>query len=333
MVNQKPMYITTFFVFSVLLLLDMPIIIATNDSIYITTEHDSYRSGDLINVNGRIDSYTNDDFTPIILRIIDSDNNIVMIDQFTPKLDGVFQKSYPSSGPLWKSSGEYFITINYDTYRTETSFLLKNVVNNYKVESTLETYQQQTVDEKSPQIIVEKQTVDEKSPQIIVEKQTVDEKSPQIIDESIVCGPSTIEKDGMCIPEVDKEPIGGGGCLIATATYDSELSDQIKSLRHIRDNVILNTRSGQTFMQFFNGFYYSFSPYIADLEREHVILKETIKIMIAPLLFSLSLFDKLEINSDYEMIFYGLLIIMLNILIYLITPTLSLLKIKRILKK
>ncbi|MCY3854240.1 MAG: hypothetical protein OXF77_03085, partial [Thaumarchaeota archaeon] len=183
MVNQKPMYITTFFVFSVLLLLDMPIIIATNDSIYITTEHDSYRSGDLINVNGRIDSYTNDDFTPIILRIIDSDNNIVMIDQFTPKLDGVFQKSYPSSGPLWKSSGEYFITINYDTYRTETSFLLKNVVNNYKVESTLETYQQQTVDEKSPQIIVEKQTVDEKSPQIIVEKQTVDEKSPQIIVE------------------------------------------------------------------------------------------------------------------------------------------------------
>ena len=134
-----------------------------------------------------------------------------------------------------------------------------------------------------------------------------------------MCGPGTIEKDGMCIPEVDKEPIGGGGCLIATATYDSELSSQIQSLRHIRDDVVLNTQSGQTFMQVFNSFYYSFSPHISDLERNNPIFKETVKIIIAPLLYSLSILND-QINSEYEMIFYGITIILLNLLMYLILP-------------
>ena len=136
----------------------------------------------------------------------------------------------------------------------------------------------------------------------------------------MVCGPGTIEKDGMCIPEVDKEPIGGGGCLIATAAYDdSELSSQIQSLRHIRDNILLNTKSGQTFMQVFNSFYYSFSPYIADLERENQILKQAVKITITPLLYTFSILDT-EINSENEMIFYGLIVISLNMLIYFILP-------------
>ena len=50
-----------------------------------------------------------------------------------------------------------------------------------------------------------------------------------------------------------------GGCLIATATFGSELAPQVQYLREIRDNTVLQTQSGTAFMTGFNQFYYSFS--------------------------------------------------------------------------
>ena len=78
-----------------------------------------------------------------------------------------------------------------------------------------------------------------------------------------------------------------GGCLIATATYGSEIAPQVQLLREIRDNTILQTQSGTSFMTTFNQFYYSFSPAIADYERENTVFKETVKLILTPLLLSL----------------------------------------------
>ena len=50
----------------------------------------------------------------------------------------------------------------------------------------------------------------------------------------------------------------GGGCLIATATYGSELAPQVQQLRELRDNQLLQTESGTAFMSTFNDIYYSF---------------------------------------------------------------------------
>ncbi len=69
----------------------------------------------------------------------------------------------------------------------------------------------------------------------------------------------------------------GGGCLIATATYGSELAPQVQMLREIRDNQLMNTESGSAFMTTFNQIYYSFSPTIADMERESPVFKEIVK--------------------------------------------------------
>ena len=291
--------ILIFSIFS-LLLFDVVFVSSTeNTDISLTIEYPSYETGDVINVTGKINSNIYDS-TPIILRIIDNTDNIITVDQFTPSRDGIFQKSYLISGPLWKSSGEYFIIVNYDTHKNQTSFSLNNNENNYTL-----TFQNLSPNQLTPD-----------DPNQL----TPDDPNQLTLEESMVCGPGTIEKDGMCIPEVDKEPIGGGGCLIATAAYDdSELSSQIQSLRHIRDNILLNTKSGQTFMQVFNSFYYSFSPYIADLERENQILKQAVKITITPLLYTFSILDT-EINSENEMIFYGLIVISLNMLIYFILP-------------
>jgi len=115
--------------------------------------------------------------------------------------------------------------------------------------------------------------------------------------------------------------IDGGGCLIATATYGSEMSPQVQKLREIRDNSLLQTEAGSAFMESFNQFYYSFSPTIADLERENPLFKETVKLAITPLLTSLSILNYVEFDSEETVLGYGIGIILLNIGMYFIAPT------------
>ena len=129
------------------------------------------------------------------------------------------------------------------------------------------------------------------------------------------CGKGTHEEDGKCV--VDAR---GGGCLIATATFGSELAPQVQQLREIRDNSLLQTKSGSAFMESFNQFYYSFSPAIADLERENPIFKQVVKFAITPLLFSLSLLNYVDMDSEAEVLGYGISLILLNIGMYFVLP-------------
>jgi len=130
------------------------------------------------------------------------------------------------------------------------------------------------------------------------------------------CGPGTVLKDGECVVE----QTSGGGCLIATATFGSELAPQVQFLRELRDDTVMSTSSGASFMTGFNAIYYSFSPAIADLERESPIFKETVKIAITPLLSSLSLLSFVDIDSESEMLGYGIGVILLNIGMYFVAP-------------
>ncbi len=119
-----------------------------------------------------------------------------------------------------------------------------------------------------------------------------------------------------------------GGCLITTATYGTELSTQVQLLREIRDNEVFNTNSGAAFMTSLNQFYYSFSPIVSDWERQYPMLKETIKIMITPMLSTLSLLNYVEIDSEQEMFGYGVVIILLNMGIYFVLPFFAIVKLK-----
>ncbi len=58
------------------------------------------------------------------------------------------------------------------------------------------------------------------------------------------------------------------------------------------------------------------------MERENPLFKETIKIGITPLLFSLSLLNNVEMNSEIEVLGYGTSIILLNLGMYFVAPTL-----------
>ena len=122
------------------------------------------------------------------------------------------------------------------------------------------------------------------------------------------------------------------GCLIATASYGSELAPQVQLLREIRDNAVLQTQSGVLFMEGFNQFYYSFSPTIADYERENPAFKEAVKITLTPLLMSLTLLQHVDINSEHEMLGYGIGVILLNIGMYFIAPAVLITKIRSLYK-
>jgi len=131
----------------------------------------------------------------------------------------------------------------------------------------------------------------------------------KIISESIKETKSTEEKSSK-----------GGGCLIATATYGSELAPQVQQLRELRDTKLLQTGSGTSFMTGFNQFYYSFSPTIADWERENPIFKEIVKITLTPMISSLSILNHVDMDSEAKVLGYGISLILLNIGMYFIAP-------------
>jgi len=82
-------------------------------------------------------------------------------------------------------------------------------------------------------------------------------------------------------------------------------------------------------MQGFNEFYYSFSPTIADYERQNPAFKEAVKLTITPLLTSLSLLNYVELDSEESVLGYGVGIILMNVGMYFAAP---LIVIRRILK-
>ena len=120
----------------------------------------------------------------------------------------------------------------------------------------------------------------------------------------------------------------GGGCLIATATYGSETATEIQQLRELRDNQLLQTESGTAFMNTFNDIYYSFSPIIADYERENPLFKEAVKITITPMISTLSLMENAE--SESEVLSIGLSVITLNLGMYFGAPATVIIAIRKI---
>ena len=139
-----------------------------------------------------------------------------------------------------------------------------------------------------------------------------------------------MENSDVEIESDTQEQMPGGGCLIATATYGSELAPQVQQLRELRDTKLLQTESGSAFMNSFNHFYYSFSPVIADYERENLIFKELVKLSITPLISSLSILNYAETDSDVEVIGYGTGIILLNLGMYFAVPALIVMRLAKV---
>jgi len=149
--------------------------------------------------------------------------------------------------------------------------------------------------------------------------------TPSSSGKGLTCGSGTYEKNGQCV----SDGMFGGGCLIATATYGSELAPQVQQLRELRDNSLLNTELGTNFMNSFNEFYYSFSPVIADLERENPVFREMVKITITPMITSLSILNYVDMDSEAEVLGYGISLIILNGMMYVGIPAIIIIGIRK----
>ena len=134
--------------------------------------------------------------------------------------------------------------------------------------------------------------------------------------------------NGNCVSSFTTDP-EGGGCLIATATYGSELAPQVQQLRELRDNKLLQTESGSAFMESFNDFYYSFSPTIADYERENPVFREAVKLAITPMISSLSILNYVDMETETEVLGYGISLILLNVGMYVGVPAIVVIGIKK----
>jgi len=174
-----------------------------------------------------------------------------------------------------------------------------------------------------------KEWFDENFPEYDSIYEAVGLDEPEVIEPEIgECGPGTDLIDGIC--ELIDPPKSGGGCLIATATYGSEMAPQVQLLREIRDNKLMSTEAGSSFITGFNEFYYSFSPVIADYERENPVFKEAIKLGITPLISSLVILDYAD--SEDEIIGYGISLLVLNIGMYIVVPAIVIYKARKFVK-
>ena len=133
--------------------------------------------------------------------------------------------------------------------------------------------------------------------------------------------------NGNCESDFNSAP--GGGCLIATATYGTELSPQVQLLRDIRDNIVMSTSTGTAFMSGFNQLYYSFSPTIADMERENPLFRETVRAFITPMISTLSIMTLADTGSEVEVLGLGISIITLNLGMYVVAPAIVLWQVKK----
>jgi len=109
-------------------------------------------------------------------------------------------------------------------------------------------------------------------------------------------------------------------CIIATATYGSELSPEVQFLRGFRDGTVMSTFAGSGFMKAFNAWYYSFSPYIAQFIAGNTFARAVMKILLYPLIGILHLaattYNAFSFSHELAVVMAGLVASALIGLVY-----------------
>ncbi|MDC0150363.1 hypothetical protein OAI88_01350 [Nitrosopumilus sp.] len=275
--------------------------------ISVNTDSSTYTTGSTIEISGLVKTLAEFE-QPVVLMIVSPDGNIVTIQQVMPDSDGFYSATVKAGGTM-NSSGEFEIRAQYGAEKITGTF---DFITSDPVSTPVQT---------EPVVVTPEPVVVTPEPVVVTPE--------PVVEQMVNCGPGTESVNGVCqvIQTTEPEEEEGGGCLIATAAYGSELAPQVQMLREIRDNQLMNTESGSAFMTTFNEAYYSFSPYIADLERESPIFKEIVKAGLTPMLSTLTIMESAE--SESEVLGLGLSVIALNIGMYIAAPALIAMKVNQ----
>jgi hypothetical protein len=327
------------------------------NGIIMNTNFESYRNGDKVIINGQIQNYDFDmqKGKNLIYELYSPNNKFLFSGHIAPETNGSFSFTTFSMDSSWKIDGNYVFIITLGSLKATIPILYDNTLfenPNFGIENiSAEPVIDNTITVPEPvidnTITVPEPVIDNTItvPEPVIDN-TITVPEP-VIDNNVntsesetlslttipICGPGTIEKNNVCMPNSDTitntemNSSRGGGCLIATATYGSEFAPQVQQLREIRDNQLMNTESGSAFMSGFNELYYTFSPTIADMERESPMFKEAVKLAITPMLSTLSLMENAE--SESEVLSMGISVIALNLGMYLGIPAIVVIGIKK----
>ena len=256
----------------------------------VTTEVPSYGNGDTIKISGTIKDLA-EYAQSVTIVIVSPDGNIVSIAQVNPSSDGTYSTTLKAGGTM-TISGEYELRAQYGAQKITNTFV----------------YTGGEAPEPTPE------------PEPEPEPEPTPEPEPE---PEPTCGAGTELVNGICqVVKDDASDDNGGGCLIATAAYGTELAPQVQFLREIRDNTVMSTASGASFMTGFNQLYYSFSPTIADMERENPMFQQTVRAFITPMISTLSIMTLADSGSETEVLGLGISVIMLNLGMYIAAPAL-----------
>ena len=255
--------------------------------LFLESDTTIYANGSIVTISGNIKDFDSSLQTAgaLTYTIITPDGkNRVGIGQLIPNSDGSFAFNFVAGGPLWIINGDYVIEAKYGGNT--------NVI---------------TIDYVGGESVITTE---------LVEPEPEPEPEP-------TCGAGTELVNGICqVIKTDEPEAQGGGCLIATAAYGTELAPQVQFLREIRDNTVMSTNSGAAFMTGFNQLYYSFSPIIADMERENPMFQEAVRVFITPMVSTLSIMTLAEDGSEVEVLGLGISVIALNLGMYIAAPAL-----------
>ena len=148
----------------------------------VETNASTYEEGDMITVSGSVTDYNESDpykNFDVTLRLLAPNNNIISISQIPLNNDGSYSTFIPAQGPLWKSDGDYTISVTHGSDRNaSTTFAF---------------------------VLAEAEEVIEE----VIESEEVIEEVIEISEEelSVGCGPGTHLVDGVCILDETTESI------------------------------------------------------------------------------------------------------------------------------
>jgi len=94
------------------------------DIVTVVTDTSTYEEGNMINISGSISDYDKSDpfkNFDVTLRLIAPNNNIINISQISLDSDGSYSTFIPAQGPLWKSGGDYTISVSHGSDRNAST--------------------------------------------------------------------------------------------------------------------------------------------------------------------------------------------------------------------
>ncbi len=85
------------------------------------------------------------------------------------------------------------------------------------------------------------------------------------------------------------QPSSQRGCVIATASYGSELASEVVFMRQVRDQMVGSNQVGRTLVDGWNAFYYLWSPPVADAISSSEMLRAVFRTLLLPLILMIHL--------------------------------------------